>query len=497
MLDDLFLGFAVSFQPQNLLSCIFGVFLGQIVGVLPGIGPVGAMSILLPITFYLNPVSAIILFSGVYYGAQYGGSITSILLNIPGEATTVMTCLDGYQMARKGRGGPALGISAFGSFIAGTLSVFGLILLCKILAQFALSLSTPEYFTMIIFGIVLTASIGSGSKLKSLISVFLGLWVGAIGMDITTSTPRFTFGSTTLFDGVGLVPVAMGLFGVSEVLINIEHSLERDVFKERIGSLLPNLQDWFASIGPILRGTVLGFFLGILPGGGAIMASFFSYGIEKKISRHPEKFGTGIIEGVAAPESANNAAAQGAFIPLLTLGIPSNIVMAMVLGAFLIHGVTPGPLLISKRPDLFWGVITSMYMGNIMLLIFNIPMIGIWVKILKVPYYILYPLILLFCVVGVYTVNNNEVEIYILLFFGLVGYVFRKLKFDLATFIIALVLGPMLEDRFRQSLVLSGGKFSTFFTSPLSLLFWSAVIILLFSGFVPVIRRRKVIKKNP
>jgi putative tricarboxylic transport membrane protein len=312
----------------------------------------------------------------------------------------------------------------------------------------------------------------------------LGLWVGTIGMDVATSTPRFSFGSSTLLDGVGLVPIAMGLFGVGEVLINVEQSMKQDFPQASIKNLLPSIQDWLSSIGAIIRGSLMGFFLGILPGGGALLASFFAYGLEKKISKHPEKFGTGVIEGVAAPESANNAGAQGAFIPLLTLGIPSNVIMAMLLGALTIHGLKPGPLLISQNPDLFWGVITSMYLGNILLLIFNIPMIAIWVKILKIPYYVLYPLILLFCVVGVYTLNNNEVEIYILILFGGLGYVFRKVGFDLATFIIALVLGPMLEENFRHALVLAQGKISVFFTRPISLTFLLITFFLLgASGF--------------
>jgi putative tricarboxylic transport membrane protein len=448
------------------------------------------MSILLPITFYLDPISAMIMFSGIYYGAQYGGSITSILLNIPGEATTVMTCLDGYHMTRQGRAGPALGISAFGSFIAGTLGIFGLIFLSQPLAKFGLLLGTPDYFSLILFGIILTAYLGTGSSLKAIISMMLGLWVGTIGMDNVTSAPRFTFGSITLSDGVGLVPIAMGLFGVGEVLINVEQSIRQEVYRGSLKNLLPTVQDWISSIGAIIRGSVVGFFLGILPGGGALLASFFSYGLEKKISKHPEKFGTGVIEGVAAPESANNAGAQGAFIPLLTLGIPSNVIMAMLLGALTIYGIKPGPLLISQNPELFWGVITSMYLGNFLLLLFNIPMITLWVKILKIPYYVLYPLILLFCVVGAYTLNNNPIEIYILILFGGVGYIFRKLGFDLASFVIALVLGPMLEENFRHALVLSEGNLAVFVTRPISLIFLLISIFLLSTLAIPFFRKR-------
>jgi putative tricarboxylic transport membrane protein len=467
------------------------VLIGQIIGILPGIGPVGAMSLLMPITFYLQPVSAIIMMSGIYYGAQYGGSITSILLNIPGEATTVVTCLDGYQMARKGRAGVALGISAIGSFIAGTFGVCGLVLLAYPLSQFGLRLGAPEYFSLVLFGITLIVYMASESMLKALISAVLGLWVGTIGLDVMTSIPRFSFGSLTLLDGVGLVPIAMGLFGVSEVLLNIEQSMKKDIFKERIGNLLPTIQDLVSSAGAIIRGTVIGFLLGIVPGGGALLASFFSYGVEKRISKHPEEFGKGAIQGVAAPESANNAGAQGAFIPLLTLGLPSNVIMAMLLGALMIHGVKPGPLLLSQQPQLFWGVITSMYIGNVILLVLNLPLIAIWVKILKVPYSILFPLILLFCVIGVYSLNNNEWEIYLLILFGGLGYVLRKLRFEIAPFVLALVLGPLVEENLRQSLVLSGGKISIFFTQPISLIFLLITFFLLSTFAIPQFKRRR------
>jgi putative tricarboxylic transport membrane protein len=491
LLNDLVIGFSVSFQYVNLFCCFAGVLIGQVIGILPGIGPVGAMSLLMPITYYLQPVSAIIMLSGIYYGAQYGGSVTSILLNIPGEATTVVTCLDGYQMARKGRAGIALGISAIGSFIAGTLGICGLVLLAYPLAKFGLRLGAPEYFSLVLFGITLIIYMASESMLRALISAVLGLWVGTIGLDTMTSIPRFSFGSLTLLDGVGLVPIAMGLFGVSEVLLNIEQSIKRDIYKERIGNLLPTIRDFLSSAGAIIRGTLIGFFLGIIPGGGALLASFFSYGLEKRISKHPEEFGKGAIEGVAGPESANNAGAQGAFIPLLTLGIPSNVIMAMLLGTLMIHGVKPGPLLLSQNPKLFWGVITSMYVGNIILLILNIPLIALWVKILKIPYYILFPLILLFCVIGVYSLNNNEWEIYILILFGALGYVLRKLRFEVAPFVLALVLGPLLEENLRQSLVLSGGKISIFFTQPISLLFLLITIFLLSTFAIPKFKKKR------
>jgi putative tricarboxylic transport membrane protein len=492
-MSDILLGFSVVFQGSNLLACFIGVVIGQMVGILPGLGPVGAMSLLLPITFYLDPISAIIMLSGIYYGAQYGGTITSVLFNIPGEASSVVTCIDGYQMARRGRAGPALAIAAFGSFIAGTLSTFGLSLISRPLSNFGLKFGAPEYFSLILLGLILCIYLASGSILKALISASLGLWVSCIGVETSSSMQRFTFGSITLMDGVGITPICMGLFGISEVLISLEQVIEKKLSLMKVGKLLPTLRDWRDSIGAILRGTGLGFFLGILPGGGAILASFLSYGIEKRISRHPERFGKGAIEGVAGPESANNAGAQGNFIPLLNMGIPANIVMALLLGAFLIHGVRPGPFLISQNPKLFWGIIMSMYVGNAMLLIMNIPLIPVWVRILKVPYYILFPLILLFCIIGAYSVNTNVTDVYLMILFGGLGYVARKIGFEPAPFVLAYVLGPLLEENLIMSLIESRGNLSIFFRSSISIAFLITTIVLVITAFFPLLRKKREI----
>ncbi len=468
LLNYLGIGFSVALQPVNLFYCFMGVFIGTLVGVLPGIGPVGAMSLLLPITFNSSPEGAIIMLAGIYYGAMYGGSTTSILVNIPGEAASVVTCLDGYEMAKQGRAGPALGIAAFGSFIAGTLSIVGLMLVAPPLARFALQFGPPEYFTLMVLGVTILIYLAHGSMPKALIMAAFGIALGLIGLDAISAVPRFAFNRPELLDGVGLVPIVMGLFGISEVLLNIEQVIRREVVKTSFKNLLPTAKDWRNSTGAIARGSLLGFFLGILPGGGGVIASFISYAIEKRVSRSPERFGKGAIEGVAGPESANNAATGGAFIPLLTLGIPSNVVIAMLLGALMIHGVTPGPLLMKQNPQVFWGVIVSMYVGNLMLLILNLPLIGIWVKILKIPYKILFPLILLFCLIGVYSVSNSVFDIYVMLVFGILGYLMKKFGYEGAPLILAFVLGPMMEQNLRKSLILSQGDFSIFFTRPLA-----------------------------
>jgi putative tricarboxylic transport membrane protein len=486
-------GFSVVMQPLNLVCGFLGAVEGTLVGVLPGLGPVGAMSMLLPVTYGMSPTGAMIMLAGIYYGAQYGGSTTSILVNIPGESASVVTCLDGYQMARQGRSGPALGIAAFSSFIAGTIGVLGLSFLAPPLVDAALTFGAPEYFALMCLGLTVLTFLAQGSMLKALIMAVLGLFVGTIGFDITTGIQRFTLGIRDLMDGVGLVQIAMGMFGISEILLNIEKTVKVTVFETRLKGLFPNLQDWRRSIGAILRGTGIGFFLGILPGGGAIIASFSAYAIEKRLSKNPEKFGTGVIEGVAAPEAANNAAAQGAFIPLMTLGIPSNVVMALLLGALLIHGLTPGPLLMTRNPDLFWGVITSMYIGNVMLLILNLPLIPMWVRFLRIPYPILFPFILLFCLIGVYTINNNVFDIYIMIFFGIVGYLARKFEFEAAPFILAVVLGPMMEKAFRQSLIMFQGDLSVFIRRPISgVIFGLAVVLLVLPFITGGIKRGKI-----
>ena len=490
ILHHIFFGLGVALQPMNLLFCFIGVLIGTLVGVLPGLGPVAAISLLLPATFHAPPVASIIMLSGIYYGAMYGGSTTSILVNIPGEAASVVTCLDGYQMARRGRAGAALGISAFGSFIAGTLGVVGLAFMAPPLAVMALKFGPPEYFSLMVLGITVLTFLSGGSMLKSLMMACFGVVIGNVGLDLMTAQPRFTFGLDVLLDGVGLVPVVMGLFGISEVLLNVEEKLsEREIFKTELKGLLPNLRDWKESIWPILRGSGLGFFLGILPGGGAVISSFVSYGVEKKVSKHPEEFGKGAIAGVAGPESANNSATAGAFIPLLTLGLPSNAVMAILLGALMIYNMPPGPRLITSHPDLFWGLVTSMYIGNAMLLVLNLPLIGLWVKILKIPYPILFPLILLFCLIGAYSLNTNPVEIGLMLIFGVLGYLMKKFKYDGAPLVLAMVLGPLMDNSLRQSLLMSGGSGMIFFTRPICLVIFGAVAIILLLPLLPHISR--------
>ncbi len=488
-LSNLQLGFSVILQPGNLFLCFLGCVMGTLVGVLPGLGPVAAISILLPSTFHLSPVSGIIMLAGIYYGAMYGGSTTSILVNIPGESASVITCLDGYQMARQGRAGAALGISAFASFIAGTIATILIMLAAPPLAGIALVFGPPEYFALMILGLAMLIYLAMASMLKALIMACVGVIAGTIGTDPIHGVERFTFGSYTLMDGLGLVPVLMGLFGISEVLLTLEQSAKIDVYKTRIGKLLPTLEDWGKSIKAILRGTFIGFFIGILPGGTAVVSSFSAYIVEKKLSKYPEKFGTGMIEGVAAPEAANNSASQGSFIPLLTLGIPSNVVMAVLLGALLIQGVTPGPLLIKKYPEIFWGVIGSMYMGNFMLLLLNLPLIGIWVKLLKVPYSILFPMILFFCLLGVYTVNNSYIEIIIMIIFGGIGYLMKKFGYEGAPLVLAFVLSPMMENAFRQSLIMSAGGFGIFFSRPISLGLLLVTFVLLLLPLIPGLKK--------
>jgi putative tricarboxylic transport membrane protein len=490
-LSHFFSGFQVALNPMNLMYCFVGAALGTLIGVLPGIGPGPTIALLLPITFRLTPIEATIMIAGIYYGAMYGGSTTSILVNIPGEAASVVTCIDGYQMARKGRAGPALGISAFGSFIGGTLSVVGLMFLATPLASVAIKFGPPEYFSLMCLGLTLVIYLAQKDMAKSLIMASFGLALGTIGMDLETGEVRFGLGIKELYDGVGLVPLLMGLFGISEVIINLEKEIRRDLVESKIRfkNLLPTLKDWGDSKMAIGRGTLIGFLLGILPGGGAIIASFVSYAMEKRFSDHPEKFGTGAIEGVAGPETANNAASGGAFIPLFVLGIPANVVMALLLSSLMIHGLQPGPTLIQMHPDLFWGTVASMYIGNVMCLAFNLPMIGIWVQLLRVPYKILFPLIILFCTIGAYSMNNSVFEIFIMLFFGVLGYFLRKWDYEMAPLVLAFVLGPMLENALRQSLAMSQGKFAIFFTRPISAVALGIVLVSLLTSAVPKISR--------
>jgi putative tricarboxylic transport membrane protein len=491
MMHSVILGFQVCLQPTNLFLAFLGCLIGTLVGVLPGLGPAAAISLLLPTSFHITPVGALILLAGIYYGAMYGGSTTSILVNIPGEAASVVTCLDGYEMAKAGRAGPALGIAALGSFIAGTISVLGLMLLAPPLAAMALDFGPPEYAALMILGLTILTFLVKGSMAKALLMAAFGLFLSTVGLDAVSGVARFSFNRAELMDGLGMVPVVMGLFGVSEVLLNLEKEIVREVLKGKILNYLPTREDWRKSLGPILRGSGLGFFLGILPGGGAVLASFVSYAIEKRVSPYPEKFGTGMIEGVAGPESANNAATGGAFIPLLTLGIPSNVVMAILLGAMMIHGLQPGPNLVQNHPEVFWGVITSMYLGNAMLLVLNLPLIGLWVQLLRVPYGFLFPLILLFCLIGVYSLNSAPFDLLIMIVFGAVGYLLKKTDYEAAPLVLALVLGGLFEDALRQSLLLSDGSFLIFFRRPISAVFLCTAIFLLFFPLVPRLKKKR------
>ncbi|MBM3554450.1 MAG: tripartite tricarboxylate transporter permease [Alphaproteobacteria bacterium] len=497
ILANLMLGFSVALQPINLLYCFIGVFIGTLIGVLPGIGPVAAMSLLLPVTFNITPEAAIIMLAGIYYGSMYGGSTTAILVNIPGEAASVVTCLDGHQMARQGRAGPALGISAFGSFIAGTLAIVGLMLMAPTLARWAVKFGPAEYFSLMVLGLSILVYLSHGSLIKALAMAAVGLVLGLIGIDSINAMPRLTFGKLELLDGLGLVPLVMGLFGIAEILVNLEQKIAREIFDTRLGSLLPTKEDWKESAAPIARGSLLGFLLGILPGGGAVLSSFISYAVEKRVSKTPENFGKGAIAGVAGPEAANNAAAGGGFIPLMTLGIPPNVVMALLLGAFIVHGLQPGPLLMTQKPDLFWGIVASMYIGNVMLLVLNLPLIGMWVQVLRVPYAILFPLILLFCVIGVYSVANAIFDVYLMIGFGVVGYVMKKLEFEPAPLVLAFVLGPLLENNLRKALILSQGDFSTFLSRPISAVCLAVAALLLLSPLLPRLRAtREVVAKE-
>jgi len=448
-------GFATALTPGNLLYVFLGVIIGTVIGVLPGLGPTASIALLLPATIGMNMVSALIFLAGIYYGAMYGGSTTSILVNIPGEAASVVTCLDGYQMARQGRAGPALGISAFGSFIGGTVGVLAVMLISPFLAEAALKFGPPEIFALLFFAFTCIGSLAGKSLKRGLLMAVVGLLLGVIGTDDIHGVDRFTFGTLYLRDGIGLVPLAMGLFGLGEILYNIEQRGESGSILETPKNLLPSRQDWADSVKPILRGSFLGFGIGILPGGMPVVASLMSYAVEKRVSRHPERFGQGMIEGVAGPETANNAATAGGFVPLLTLGIPTNSVLALMLAALMLHGVTPGPLLLFKWPDVFWGVVASMYIGNIMLLILNLPLIGIFVQILRVPYAILSPLIIMFVLLGAYSLNNSVTDVLVTILFGLMGYLMKRYAFEPAPLVLAFVLGPMMEGSLSKTLIMS------------------------------------------
>lgn len=489
--NSLMLGFSVAFQPEVLMYAFFGCIIGTLVGMMPGLGPLAGISLLLPATFGLNPIIAIVLLSGVYYGAMYGGSTTSILMRIPGEAASVMTCVDGYAMTQQGRAGPALAIAAIGSFVAGTLGVIGLMLLAPTLASFALRFGPPEYTALLLMGLFVLAYMSGGSMLKTLAMALFGLLLGMIGIDVMSGYTRFSFDLVELGDGIGIVPVAVGLFGISEILIAAGQADPPKVQQPKLRQLVPTLADLRLSAGPIARGSLLGFMIGIIPGSAHIISSFVSYGIERRLSKHPEKFGNGAIEGVAGPESANNAAATGAFVPMLALGIPTGPVTAVMIAAIMVHGILPGPMLIQQQPDLFWGFVASMYVGNLVLLVLNLPMVGLFVNLLRIPYAYLYPCILAFCILGCYSVSNSTLDVWIMLLMGVVGYILRKFEYDLAPVALGLVLGPMLELSLRQSLALSGGSYGIFLERPIALTLFVLALILLAVAMKPVLFKGK------
>ena len=488
-LNGLLYGLSVAFEFHNLGLLLAGCLLGTLVGVLPGLGPVGAISILLPLTFQLPPAGAIIMLAGIYNGAMYGGSTTSILINVPGEAASAVTCLDGYKMARKGRAGTALGIAVFGSFIAGTVGLIGLQLIGGPLSVLALKFGPPEYFAIILMGFTFIVYLAQGSMIKAVLMALAGILLSLIGLDPITSEQRFTFGNIHLFEGLSVVPLAIGLFGLAEVFVNLEKTAPARVLQVKIKNMFPNKSQWLRARWAIVRGTVIGFFMGILPGGGPVLSTFMAYGVEKRVSKHPEKFGHGAIEGVAAPESANNAAASTSFIPLMTLGIPPNVVLAVLFGAFMIHGVTPGPLLMTQHPEIFWGVIASMYMGNVILLILNLPLIPLWVQVLRIPDKILYPLIVLFCLLGAYSVHNSVFDIGVMLLFGMVGYLLNKFDFEPAPLVLGFVLGPLFEVNLRRSLLMSQGSFAIFVERPIALVALIVCVILIILPFIQAIRK--------
>ena len=491
LIDNLSHGFSVAVTFQNLGLCFIGVVVGTLVGILPGVGPIATIAMLLPLTFNFDPTGALIMLAGIYYGAQYGGSTTAILINIPGEATSVVTVLDGHQMARQGRAGVALGTAALVSFFAGTVSTIVVAALGVPLTKLALLFGPAEYFALMVMGLSFAIVLAQGSLLKATAMILLGVLLSAVGTDLETGEERLTFGFTELADGIDFVVLAMGFFGFAEILRNLENPEARDVVKAKIGRLLPNREDVKASIMPMLRGTGLGAILGILPGNGAVLGPFASYTTEKKLAKDPSRFGKGAIEGIAGPEAANNAGAQTAFIPLLTLGSPPNAVMALMVGAMTIHGIIPGPQVMTKSPDLFWGMIASMWIGNAFLLVINLPLIGLWVKLLNVPYRLMFSAILLFCCIGIYSINNDPTDVLLTAVFGFVGYAFIKIGFEPAPLLLGFVLGRLMEEKLRQALILSRGDFMTFVNNPVSavLLFISVAIVVL--AVLPAVRKKK------
>ena len=489
VLQNLALGFSVALSPEVLLFAVVGCILGTLVGMLPGVGPLAGISLLLPATFGLSPTTAIVLLAGIYYGAMYGGSTTSILMRIPGEAASVMTCIDGYAMTQKGRGGAALAIAAIGSFVAGTLSIVGLMLLAPPLASFALRFGPPEYFALLTLGLLVLAYMSGGSMPKTLAMAALGLFLGTVGIDMMSGFFRFQYGLYELGDGIGIVPVAVGLFGISEILLTAGQETRPVAQKPRLRDLPPSREELSEAAGPTARGAVLGFLIGIVPGSAHIVSSFVSYAIERRLSRTPEKFGKGAVAGVAGPESANNASASGAFVPMLALGVPSGPIPAVMLAALMVHGIAPGPLLMDQQPALFWGFIASMYVGNVVLLILNLPLVGLFVNLLRIPYAYLYPAILVFCVLGVYAVNQSVIDVAIMTAMGALGYVLRKFDFEVAPIVLGLVLSPMLEMALRQSLALSAGDYAIFFDRPIAATMLAFAAVLLLLSLLPLLRR--------
>jgi putative tricarboxylic transport membrane protein len=491
LLSHLAVGFGVATQGINLLYALIGALLGTLIGVLPGIGPVATIAMLLPTTYALQPVSALIMLAGIYYGAQYGGSTTSILLNMPGETSSAVTCLDGYQMARKGQAGAALSIAALGSFFAGTVSTVMVATVAIPLSELALKFGPAEYFSLMILGLIGAVVLAHGSVLKAIAMIVLGLLLGIVGTDVNSGVARFAFGVPELTDGIGVVSVAMGLFGFAEIISNLESTEKRELVTSKVKGLWPTREQFKVAWPASLRGTALGSVLGLLPGGGAMLASFASYALEKKVAKDPSQFGKGAIQGVAGPESANNAGAQTSFIPLLTLGIPENAVMALMVGAMTIHNIQPGPQVMTSNPTLFWGLIASMWVGNLMLVVLNLPLIGMWIKLLKVPYRLLYPAILLFCAIGVYSINNASFDVSQTAFFGLLGIVFLKIECEPAPLLLGFVLGPMMEENLRRAMLLSRGDPTVFFTRPLSLAMLVMAGLLLLLIVAPAFRKKR------
>jgi putative tricarboxylic transport membrane protein len=491
IIANLSLGFGVALGLKNIGLCFIGCLIGTLIGVLPGVGPIATIAMLLPITFGIDPVGALIMLAGIYYGAQYGGSTTAILVNIPGEATSVVTTLDGHQMAKQGRAGVALGMAAIGSFIAGSVATLLIAALGAPLTRLALLFGPAEYFSLMVMGLAFAVVLARGSILKAIAMIFMGLLLSTVGTDLETGQERLTFGFPPLSDGIDFAVMAMGVFGFAEVLRNLESPETRDVVKAKIGRLLPTMADMRQAAKPIMRGTAIGSILGILPGNGAVLGPFASYTMEKKLAKDPSRFGRGAIEGVAGPESANNAGAQTAFIPLLTLGIPPNAVMALMVGAMTIHGIIPGPQVMTKNPELFWGMIASMWIGNLMLVIINLPLIGLWVRLLQVPYRLMYPAILIFCCIGIYSINNQPMDVAFTAMFGLFGYMLLKFGFEPAPMLLGFVLGKLMEEKMRQALIISRGSFMTFVERPISAGLLVVTVIVLVVALLPAMSKKR------